>query len=70
MRKINDDWFLEKGWPEFVKENSVEEGDFLTFAYAGNATFYVKVFAVNGCRKRVDDDDYYDIQESEVSEHG
>ncbi|EYU31617.1 hypothetical protein MIMGU_mgv1a021146mg, partial [Erythranthe guttata] len=51
MKKINECWFLEKGWPEFVKENSVEEGDFLTFSYAGKSVFNVKVFAKNGCIK-------------------
>ncbi|XP_012844349.1 PREDICTED: B3 domain-containing protein At1g16640-like [Erythranthe guttata] len=54
MKKINECWFLEKGWPEFVKENSVEEGDFLTFSYAGKSVFNVKVFAKNGCIKSVD----------------
>ncbi|EYU26913.1 hypothetical protein MIMGU_mgv1a022509mg, partial [Erythranthe guttata] len=48
----DDDWFIEKGWPEFVKENSVEESDFLIFTYAGNAVFNVKVFSKNGCIKR------------------
>ncbi|KAL9175320.1 hypothetical protein ABFS82_02G107000 [Erythranthe guttata] len=59
----DDDWFIEKGWPEFVKENSVEESDFLIFTYAGNAVFNVKVFSKNGCIKRVDN-----LPEDEPSE--
>ncbi|KAL7157898.1 hypothetical protein ABFS83_02G107100 [Erythranthe nasuta] len=63
MNKINKCWYLEKGWPEFVKENSVEEGDFLTFAYGGKSVFNVKVFAKNGCIKNVDN-----LEEDEPSE--
>ncbi|KAI3445199.1 hypothetical protein Pfo_001864 [Paulownia fortunei] len=54
MKRFNDHWFFQKGWPEFVQENSIEDGDFLTFCYAGNSIFCVKVYARNGCRKRVD----------------
>lgn len=49
--KINADWYLQKGWPQFVQDNSLTHGDFLTFSYNGKSTFYVKVFATNGCRK-------------------
>ncbi|KAK6140480.1 hypothetical protein DH2020_025761 [Rehmannia glutinosa] len=53
-RSINEQyWSFQKGWPEFVKENLVEDGDFMTFSYAGNSVFCVKLFAKNGCRKRV-----------------
>ncbi|EYU26912.1 hypothetical protein MIMGU_mgv1a024196mg, partial [Erythranthe guttata] len=65
MNKINKCWYLEKGWSEFVKENSVEEGDFLTFSYAGKSVFNVKVFAKNGCIKTVDN-----LEEDEPSEPG
>ncbi|CAI9784632.1 unnamed protein product [Fraxinus pennsylvanica] len=53
INKINDDLFFEEGWLEFVQENSLAHGEFLTFSYAGDSKFYVKIFATNGCRKRV-----------------
>ncbi|KAL2478123.1 putative B3 domain-containing protein [Forsythia ovata] len=53
INKINDDLFFEGGWPEFVQENSLAHGEFLTFCYAGNSKFYVKIFSTNGCRKRL-----------------
>ncbi|GFP93952.1 B3 domain-containing protein at4g34400 [Phtheirospermum japonicum] len=67
VKKIDEHWFLEKGWPQFVKENSVQDGDFLTFSYAGNSIFFFKVFARNGCRKRVDTiaDDGQSIESSQ-----
>ncbi|KAL7157899.1 hypothetical protein ABFS83_02G107200 [Erythranthe nasuta] len=63
----DDDWFIEKGWPEFVKENSVEESDFLIFTYARNAVFDIKIFSKNGCLKIVDNlpDDEPSESESE-----
>ncbi|KAL2538296.1 LEAF RUST 10 DISEASE-RESISTANCE LOCUS RECEPTOR-LIKE PROTEIN KINASE-like 2.1 [Forsythia ovata] len=53
INKINDDLFFEGGWPEFMQENSLAHGEFLTFCYADNSKFYVKIFSTNGCRKRV-----------------
>lgn len=37
--KINADWYLQKGWPQFVQDNT--HGDFLTYSYDGKSTFYV-----------------------------
>ncbi|KAH6772447.1 hypothetical protein C2S52_004759 [Perilla frutescens var. hirtella] len=71
---MNDDWFLEKGWPEFVQENSLEEGDFLTFCFVGNSTFLVTIFSTNGCRVEDDhdtsssDDETSESEDSEVNE--
>lgn len=76
MNRINDHWFFQKGWPEFVQENSLEDGDFLTFCYSGNSTFCVKVFSPNGCTKRADDTSSINgkptenLQENEASQPG
>lgn len=53
INKINDDLYFEEGWPEFVQEDSLAHGEFLTLSYAGDSKFYVKIFTPNGCRKRV-----------------
>ncbi|KAK4414263.1 putative B3 domain-containing protein [Sesamum alatum] len=55
VSRNDEHWFLGEGWAEFVQENSVENGDFLTFSYVGNSTFSVKVFGPNGCRKSIED---------------
>ncbi|XP_042027002.1 B3 domain-containing protein At4g34400-like isoform X1 [Salvia splendens] len=50
--KVKDCWFFQKGWPNFVEDNSLEDADFLTFCYLGNSLFCVNVFSPNGCAKR------------------
>ncbi|KAH6819124.1 hypothetical protein C2S51_002727 [Perilla frutescens var. frutescens] len=71
---MNDDWFFKKGWPEFVQENSLEEGDFLTFCFVGNSTFLVTIFSTNGCTVEDDhdtsssDDETSESEDSEVNE--
>uniref|UniRef100_A0A2N9JCA9 TF-B3 domain-containing protein n=1 Tax=Fagus sylvatica TaxID=28930 RepID=A0A2N9JCA9_FAGSY len=36
--------WLQKGWLEFVKYNSVRQGNFMIFRYEGNSDFYVLIF--------------------------
>ncbi|KAG8391063.1 hypothetical protein BUALT_Bualt01G0148900 [Buddleja alternifolia] len=67
ISKISEHWYFHEGWPEFVQENSVEEGDVLTFGYARNLIFIVKVFAINGCRKIVDENTSNETSEPENS---
>nr|XP_009780955.1 PREDICTED: uncharacterized protein LOC104229923 isoform X2 [Nicotiana sylvestris] len=40
------------GWPDFVRNNNLEFGEFLTFSYAENSLFYVKIYGINGSLKR------------------
>ncbi|KAL3623293.1 hypothetical protein CASFOL_032109 [Castilleja foliolosa] len=68
VKKIDEHLFLEKGWPQFVKDNSVEDGDFMTFSYAGNSMFFVKIFARNGCRKRLHTIDGQSINNHQLSQ--
>lgn len=73
MKRVDDDWFFENGWPEFVHENSLQDLDFLTFAYARNSTFYVKVYSRNCCLKmpkKIDDETTEFLLEDEASEQG
>ncbi|KAL1536053.1 B3 domain-containing protein-like protein [Salvia divinorum] len=52
MKKVNDCWFLEKGWPNFAQDNLLRDGDFLTFCYVAKSLFHVQIFSPNGCAKR------------------
>lgn len=48
VEKNDCDFFFMEGWPDFVLENNLEFGDFVTFSYAGNSKFYVKIYGKNG----------------------
>ncbi|KAL4273397.1 hypothetical protein GQ457_13G020020 [Hibiscus cannabinus] len=49
----NDDLFFDKGWADFVRDHSLECGDFLVFRYDGVLVFDVKVFDQSNCEKEV-----------------
>lgn len=52
LNRVKDDWFFQEGWPQFVKENSLNDRDFLIFSYIGESrSFLVKIFSPNGCPK-------------------
>lgn len=53
LKKVEQQSFFEKGWSLFVKDNSLEFGDFLVFYDAGNSEFKVEIFGKNGCKKEV-----------------
>lgn len=44
-------YFL-NGWQQFLTENSVEEGDFLVFRYAGNCIFDFKLLGRTECERK------------------
>lgn len=52
VEKNDGDFFFMESWPDFVLENKLEFGDFLTFSYAGNSKFYVKIYGKNGSLKQ------------------
>lgn len=54
MEKDKDCFFLKKGWPDFVKDNSLELGEFLVFRYNGSSAFTVRIFGRDGCKKKDD----------------
>ncbi|XP_022768836.1 B3 domain-containing protein Os11g0197600-like isoform X2 [Durio zibethinus] len=49
----NDDLFFDEGWADFVRDHSLECGDFLVFRYDGDLVFNVKVFDQSLCEKEV-----------------
>lgn len=50
--RIGDDFFFLDGWAQFVKENSVELGDFLVFQYDGHSLYDVKLLGHSACEKK------------------
>ncbi|XP_004291931.1 PREDICTED: B3 domain-containing protein Os11g0197600-like [Fragaria vesca subsp. vesca] len=47
----NGDLFFHYGWPAFVRDHSLECGDFLIFRYDGELHFTVQVFDQTACEK-------------------
>ncbi|PON54051.1 B3 DNA binding domain containing protein [Parasponia andersonii] len=44
LRKDDDKFWLDQGWPEFVKHYSIGRGHMLTFRYYGNSEFHAVIF--------------------------
>ncbi|KAL1802312.1 hypothetical protein ACET3Z_030959 [Daucus carota] len=56
VKEVHDNLLqLENGWPEFVKDSALAEGDFLVFSYIGNLKFHVGIWDKNGCRRKIQD---------------
>ncbi|VVA09619.1 PREDICTED: B3 [Prunus dulcis] len=51
VEKVNDGFFFQKGWKEFVHDHGLKLCEFLIFRYAGNSKFDVDVYGRNGCEK-------------------
>ncbi|GKV24371.1 hypothetical protein SLEP1_g33990 [Rubroshorea leprosula] len=52
--KVNTDCsraYFHGGWKKFVKDLSLEFGDFLTFRYVKNSLFDFKIFGKSGCEE-------------------
>lgn len=49
MNLVSDDgkFWLQRGWPEFVKHYSIGRGHMITFRYDGNSEIYVVIFDIN-----------------------
>ncbi|XP_062024097.1 putative B3 domain-containing protein Os03g0621600 [Rosa rugosa] len=47
----NGDLFFHFGWPAFVRDHSLECGDFLIFRYDGELRFTVQIFDQTACEK-------------------
>ncbi|XP_060198652.1 B3 domain-containing protein REM9-like isoform X2 [Lycium barbarum] len=52
VEQIEGDFVFRRGWQDFVKKKNLEYGDFLTFCYAGNSKFYVRLYGKDGCLKQ------------------
>ncbi|KAI9111163.1 hypothetical protein K1719_017774 [Acacia pycnantha] len=46
--------YFKNHWPKFVKENALEDADFLLFKFDGNSTFEVVIFGKSTCDKMLD----------------
>ncbi|MQL73928.1 hypothetical protein Taro_006280, partial [Colocasia esculenta] len=51
LKKAEDYIFLEDGWEEFVRDHSLEVGDFLVFRFSGDSCLNVLIFDASGCEK-------------------
>lgn len=49
--KNGNDKYLQNGWPQFVRDNSVMHQEFLLFTYNGENRFQVQIFRRNGCER-------------------
>ncbi|KAL0430320.1 UNVERIFIED_CONTAM: hypothetical protein Sradi_0658000 [Sesamum radiatum] len=67
IEQVNERHCLVGGWPEFVKGNQLEEGDFLVFYFVGRSTFRVAIFSMDGCDKCYPSSDVDGIQEPGIN---
>ncbi|KAJ4963137.1 hypothetical protein NE237_023076 [Protea cynaroides] len=51
LRKTADGTYLADGWPDFVKDHSIYDFNFLVFGYDGNTCFNVLIFYENACER-------------------
>lgn len=63
IEQVNERHCFIGGWPEFLKGNQLEEGDFLVFYFVGRSTFRVAIFSMDGCDKWYPSSDVDGIQE-------
>ncbi|PWA93740.1 B3 DNA binding domain-containing protein [Artemisia annua] len=49
--KIDKDWVFGEGWETFVRENGVQEFDFVVFKHEGNMVFDIMVFDTSSCER-------------------
>ncbi|KAG2312104.1 hypothetical protein Bca52824_023661 [Brassica carinata] len=62
LKQEEEEVYFEQGWPKFVKDNALVDGDFMTFAYNGDNVFEVSIYGLDGCKQaravaEVEDDD-------------
>ncbi|XP_062010897.1 B3 domain-containing protein At4g34400-like isoform X1 [Rosa rugosa] len=51
VEMVNQKFYFQNGWKEFVLENGLRGCEFLVFFYNGNSEFYVHIYGKNACRK-------------------
>ncbi|CAK9157298.1 unnamed protein product [Ilex paraguariensis] len=51
VNSVNQNFFFQEGWEEFVQYHSLEFGDILVFSYVGTSKFYVSLYGKNSCKK-------------------
>ncbi|KAL1215753.1 B3 domain-containing protein [Cardamine amara subsp. amara] len=55
-----------QGWPKFVEDNTLSDGDFLTFVYNGDRIFEVSIYRSDGCKETGEDSEEDDEKEDRV----
>ncbi|WZY87805.1 hypothetical protein YC2023_044540 [Brassica napus] len=60
--RLEEEVYFEQGWPKFVKDYALVDGDFMTFVYNGDNIFKVSIYGLDGCKQaravaEVKDDD-------------
>ncbi|XP_042494578.1 putative B3 domain-containing protein Os03g0621600 isoform X2 [Macadamia integrifolia] len=53
LKKINNSWFLQRGWQHFVMYHSLQVGEFLVFKFNGKSKFWVTVYDRSACEKEL-----------------
>ncbi|KAJ4966071.1 hypothetical protein NE237_017920 [Protea cynaroides] len=51
LEQVEGSFFFQNGWQGFVKDQSLQLGEFLVFRYNGDSVFDVKIFGKSGCEK-------------------
>ncbi|KAK0582106.1 hypothetical protein LWI29_021529 [Acer saccharum] len=54
MNSTKDGVFMEDGWQQFLRDNSLTEKHFLVFSYDGNMNFSVQIFKPDGVERVYD----------------
>ncbi|GJS00375.1 B3 DNA binding domain-containing protein [Tanacetum coccineum] len=49
--KIDNDWVFGEGWEAFVRDNGVQDFDFVVFKHQGNMVFDTMVFDTSSCER-------------------
>lgn len=52
MKKVKGGLAIVDGWQRFAHQYALEDGNFLTFGYNGDSLLDVKVYGVNGVKKK------------------
>lgn len=49
---VENGWYLNDGWADFVKDHFLEQGDSVVFRYDGDLTFTLQIFDRSMCEKQ------------------
>ncbi|XP_010263797.1 PREDICTED: putative B3 domain-containing protein Os03g0621600 [Nelumbo nucifera] len=53
VKRIEKQFYFEKGWQRFVKHHRLVAGDLLVFSYHGDSRFTVKIYDTSSCEKEL-----------------
>ncbi|KAF8064713.1 hypothetical protein N665_1172s0010 [Sinapis alba] len=71
LKQEEEEVYFEQGWPKFVKDNALVDGDFMTFVYNGDNVFEVSIYGLDGCKQaravaEVEDEDEEEEEEDSI----